>query len=195
MTDERRLDELEAMLGTVPPMRDVPTDIVQACANAAFDDVPHPRSARRPRIWRPRLWSSVAAAAVAVTLGAAVLHGVGGQSGGSGFQRTVALQGSGSASGVVQIGSSASAIERVRVTISGLPPATDGRYYEMWVRTSGGSTKPTFAFNTTQSGSADLRFSSSAKTRWVTCWITLEAPGQPGHAKIVMHADPSLSVT
>jgi hypothetical protein len=190
MTDEQRLDQLEAMLRTVPPMHDVPTHLVQACASAAFEDEPQRRSPGRPRVWRPRLWSSVAAAAVAVTLGAAVLHGFGGQAGGSAFQRTVALRSSGPASGVVEIGQPASAVEPIRVSISGLPPASDGHYYEMWVRTSGGSTRPTFAFNTTQSGSADLRFSSSANTRWVTCWITLEAPGQPGHSRIVLHATP-----
>ena len=193
MTDEPRLDRLESVLRTVPPMHDVPPGIVQACVSAALDE-PQRRPPRRPRVWQPRLWSSVAAAALAITVGAAVLHNAGGQPGRAALEHIVELRSSGSATGTVVIGPPVSAVEPVRVSISGLPPVHGGHYYQMWVGTAGGTT-PTLAFNTSQSGSAALQFSSPAKTRWVTCWITLETAGRPGHSSIVMHATSTTQAT
>jgi hypothetical protein len=187
MTDEPRLDELESVLRSVPPMADVPPHLVQACMSAAFGDESQTRFRRRSGLWRPRLWSSVAAAALAVIVGATILHSSNGQTGQADVQRIVELRSAGSASGTVEIGPPASAVEPVRVSISGLPPVNGGHYYQMWVRTVRGST-PTLAFNTTQSGSAKLQFSSSATTRWVTCWITLETAGRPGQSTIVLRA-------
>jgi anti-sigma-K factor RskA len=194
MTDEPRLDKLESLLRGVPPMHDVPPDVVQACMSAAFDDEPQRPPTRRPRAWRPRFWSSVAVAAVAVTVGAAIFYNSHGQSGQAGFGRVVELRSSGSASATVAIGPTASATESVRVSISGLPPAHGGHYYQMWVRTAGGTT-PILAFNTSKSGLAALQFTSSAATRWVTCWITLETAGRPSQSTIVLHATSTIRAT
>jgi hypothetical protein len=194
MSDEPRLDDLESVLRTVPPMLDVPPHIVEACMSAAFGDEPQRRSSGRPRVWRPRLWSSVAAAALAITVGATILHNSSGQPGPVGVARIVQLRSSGSASGTVEIGPPTTAVEPVSVSISGLPPVNGAHYYELWVRTAAGTT-PTLAFNTTQSGSANLQFSSSAKTRLVTCWITRETAGRPGQSTIVLRATSTTEAT
>lgn len=185
MSDDH-LADLERALRGVPPMRDVPPHLVQACIDAALTDDLPTRAQPHRRRWRPGLWSTVAAATLAIGLGVGSLHTFGDR---PGLQRIVDLQGSGSATGVVEVGPPARANAPVRVSISHLRPADAGHYYQMWVRTAAGDI-PALAFNTAPGGSANLEFTAPRTTRWVTCWVSLETAGRPGGSRIVLRATP-----
>jgi hypothetical protein len=102
MTDDRHLRGLEARLSAVPPIHQVSAELRRVCLAAAFaDDRPAARRSRRP--FRPRMWSAVAAAGVAVGACVAIVH-LPAERPRHAVQRVVHLRNSGTAVGVVRIG-------------------------------------------------------------------------------------------
>jgi hypothetical protein len=185
MTDDRHLRGLEARLSAVPPIHQVSAELRRVCLAAAFaDDRPAARRSRRP--FRPRMWSAVAAAGVAVGACVAIVH-LPAERPRHAVQRVVHLRNSGTAVGVVRIGPPVGGNDPVVVSIAHLPPAGAGRHYDMGFQTQAGTTRAR-AFDTTAMGSARLRFTAAAKAGLTRCWVTLETAGRPGDSAVVMRA-------
>jgi hypothetical protein len=180
--NEPDLQALERRLHTLPPLLDVPPNLVAPSVQAAVADPDSPartlRAPRRSRGWSRR-WSlagvvaiAAAAAAVAVTI-------------------TLTSQAGGHTSGSVAVGRADGAVEPVVVSISHLDPAPGDQYYEIWFQT-GGKNVPGVAFNAGSNGRAEVHLTAPTNTKWVRCWITRQSIHDPGSSTIVMRATPTL---
>lgn len=195
--NEPELQALERRLHTLPPLLDVPSDLVAPSVQAAVAEADSPAptrpAPRRSRGWSRR-WSFAGVVAIAAAAAAAVIITVASQSGPSGFQRIATLTGAGNASGYVAVGRPDGAVEPVVVSISHLDPAPGDQYYEIWFKT-GGHDVPGVAFNAGPNGTAEVHISAPTNTKWVRCWITRQSISDPGASTIVMRANPTLRST
>jgi hypothetical protein len=193
--NEPDLQALERRLHTLPPLLDVPPNLVAPSVQAAVADPAPARTRRAPRRspgWSRR-WSlaglvaiAAAAAAVAVTITLTSHPG-----GSTGYQRIATLTGAGNASGSVAVGRADGAVEPVVVSISHLDPAPGDQYYEIWFQT-GGKNVPGVAFNAGSNGRAEVHLTAPTNTKWVRCWITRQSIHDPGSSTVVMRATPTL---
>ena len=172
MSDERYISEIEDRLreAGAPP---TPPDHLHGIARAEAlgqADVVDIRSAVRPSSRVGRL--VLAAAVLTASAAAALVIGVGG----SGFHvdRSLNLHGPASASAVVDIGTSSGPVRDVQMHVSGLPPAPEGGYYELWMQD--GSSEPTglVAFDTSGTGRVVADTTIPKDMPWTKCWVTLE---------------------
>jgi hypothetical protein len=194
--NELDLQALERRLHTLPPLLDVPPNLVAPSVQAAVADPDSPartvRTPRRSRGWSRR-WSlagvvAIAAAAAAVAVTITLTSQPGGH---TGYQRIATLTGVGNASGSVAVGRADGAVEPVVVSISHLDPAPGDQYYEIWFQT-GGKNVPGVAFNAGSNGRAEVHLTAPTNTKWVRCWITRQSIHDPGSSTIVMRATPTL---
>jgi Anti-sigma-K factor rskA len=186
MTEERDMSEIERLLRKVPAPEEVPHGL-EAMARAAALDPPRPPEvaaapakrapARRRSMWRGRLLP--AAVILAGAAAASLYIGVGGRNAPIGVQQTVNLAAVhpvgqvASARGTLQVGYTSGSMRPVVFKVSGLRPAPQGHYYEMWF-SDGAQQEGLLAFDTGQNGRVTVHGEIPAGMAWKHCWVTLE---------------------
>jgi hypothetical protein len=192
MNDERDTGDIERLLQSVPAPAEVPAGLEAVARAAALDPergtavtAGPARAAFRQSRWGSLRWGRLVPAAC-VLVGAAaasLVIGVGGRGQGISVQSTVALRAAGTTAGAahasLQLGNTNGPMRPIVFTVSGLRPASPGKYYEMWF-SSGKEKVGMLAFNTGADGSVTVRGEIPISMTWSRCWVTLE-DGLDGH--------------
>jgi Anti-sigma-K factor rskA len=186
MTEERDMSEMERLLRKVPAPEEVPPGLEGVARAAALDAARPPEvaaapvqraPARRRWLWRGRLLP--AAVILAGAAAASLYIGVGGRNQPIGVQTTVNLAAvhpiasAAGAHGTLKVGYTSGSMRPVVFKVSGLPPAPNGHYYEMWF-SDGAQQEGLLAFDTGQNGSVTVHGEIPAGMAWQHCWVTLE---------------------
>jgi hypothetical protein len=188
VTDQRGIPEVEAMLRSAGPPADVPAHLHAAAREAALGGARPPDIVQlptgRPVRWRVARLALVAAVLTLSTVAALVI-GVGGN--GMAVEHTVHMSGNAGASAVVDFGQADGALRPLRIKVSRLASAPDGRYYQMWL-SKGDETMAVAVFDTDSGGSAELTSAMPADMGWDHCWVTLEDPSPNGASATVLRS-------
>ena len=179
MTEETGMLDIEQRLRAAGPPPSPPGGYAEVARAAALGPPPPAEVVRLPaRRTSSLMRALLAAAVIAVSAAGALLIGVGGNDGVR-VQHTVALAGDGGAQASLDIGQEEGPLRDVVLHVSGLDPAPDGRYYEMWM-SDGNDDMALMAFNTGDDGSVEVRAQMPSGLGWDDCWVTMEgSSGQP----------------
>ena len=178
MSDERRIGEIEDMLREAGAPPAPPAHYRQVAREAALGgggEVSDFSSRARPsgRVGRLLL----AAAVLTASAAAALVIGVGGNR--LDVAQSIDLRGVGtqqSASAVINIGHASGSVRQLEVRVSGLDPAPNGGYYELWMQNGNGDRTGLLAFDTSSSGHVVARTAIPSAMAWTRCWVTVERP-------------------
>ena len=178
MSDERQISEIEDLLREVGPPPTPPEHFHAVAREAALSggEVIALAPRGRPRGRAGRL--ALAAAVLTASAAAALVIGVGGNA--LQIQRTIHMQGVGSASAATaQVDFATSGGQPVRemvLHVDGLPPAPANGYYELWMQHGKGDPIGLLAFDTPRSGHVVIHSSMPSGLSWTRCWVTVERP-------------------
>jgi hypothetical protein len=172
MSDD--LEQVERMLQRTPPPEAVPAAAAIAARNAALGAPAQVVRIAGQRRWKG--WWQVAsgAAALGAAAAAALVLAITSTGGGFATQFSVALHGPTGATAKVDFASPHNGLRQMRVTTTGLRPAADGQYYEMWFRTPSGENVSAVTFNTPDAGKTTFTAVIPAGMTWHRCWVTRE---------------------
>ena len=174
MSDDAELEQIERMLHRTPAPEAVPAAAAIAARNAALGapaQVVRLSGARRWNAW----WRIASgAAALGAAAAAALILAITSSGGGFATQFSVALHGPQGAAAEVDFSSPHNGLRQMRVTTTGLAPAADGEYYEMWFRTPSGENVSATTFNTANAGKSSFTAVIPAGMTWHRCWVTRE---------------------
>jgi anti-sigma-K factor RskA len=178
MSDERHISEIEELLREIGPPPTPPEHLHAVARDAALSG--GEVIALAPRV-RPRGRAGrlvLAAAVLTASAAAALVIGVGGNA--AQIERTIHMQGVGSASAATaQVDFASSGGRPVRemvLHVDGLPPAPTNGYYELWMQHGNGDPVGLLAFDTPQSGHVVIHSSMPSGLSWTKCWVTVERP-------------------
>jgi hypothetical protein len=184
--DEHDLEHVEAALRAAGPPLDPPAHYAQAARRAALSgpEVVRLDTARsRRRGWQRPL---LAVAVIAASTIAALVIGVGGNNMQVERQVPLTAAAGSSASASVDFGKADGPVRPVVLKVSGLPPAPDGTYYEMWM-SDGDEQMPVGAFDTASDGTVTAKMTIPSDMGWKRCWVTVADGGRTGDDPVVLH--------
>jgi Anti-sigma-K factor rskA, C-terminal len=163
--DERaRLEHVHALLRDAGPLPELPPSLA---------DPPSPPSENLVRLPHRRRWTAVTALAAAAVVLLAVGYGIGNRSDVRPPVQTIPLAGTGNASGSIEVFAEDDAGNwPMRLSVSGLPHAEDGRY-EVWLTRDGTLTDSCGTFDVA-GGSADVRLNAPYELRTYDDWVVVE---------------------
>jgi hypothetical protein len=185
MTEEAGMRDIEERLRAAGSPPSPPAGYADMARAAALGPAPAADVVRFPvRRTTSLMRALLAAAVIAVSAAGALLIGVGGHDGVR-VTHTVALAGDSGARASLDIGEEDGPLRDVVLHVSGLDPAPDGRYYEMWM-SDGNDSMALMAFNTCHDGTVDVRAQMPSGIGWDDCWITIE--GRAGTHTTVLRA-------
>ena len=174
MNDELDMQQLTDALRAVGAPPEPPPGYEQIARDAALGTVAPAEVVRidhhrlRRRLARP----AIALVVIAASTIAALVIGVGGNQ--APITHTVNMSAASGANASVDFLEADGAVRPVVVTISNLPPAGDGHYYQLWM-SENGENMPVAAFNTDSDGSVTAKSTMPADMGWDRCWITLDS--------------------
>ena len=185
--DEHDLEHVEAALRAAGPPLDPPAHYAQAARRAALSE---PEVVRLDSVrHRRRGWQRpvLAVAVIAASTIAALVIGVGGSSH-MVVERTIPLSATAGshASASVDFGEADGPVRPVVLKVTDLPPAPNGKYYEMWM-SDGDEEMPVGAFDTASDGSVTAKMTIPSDMGWDRCWVTVEDNGAAQKNAVVLH--------
>jgi hypothetical protein len=167
VSEEARIERVERALREARAPAAVPARLRDVARREALG------GASRRRSTRTFVAAAAAVAAAAVLAIGLSLRGGGDEAG----AYTIALSGSGTASGQVTVSDVDRGVRHVSITLRHLDPAPAGGWYEMWY-TADGIRWKVASFDVPASGSVELQTAMPASAEWTRCWVSLRGPSQ-----------------